>query len=66
MPTNAKTSRVGRPRLGDERIDVTLPRSVANQLRTFENLTGKYRTRIAANIITNVLADPEATQRFLH
>jgi hypothetical protein len=64
--TPGTQSRIGRPRVGDERIEVTLPKRVADQLRVFENVTGKYRTRIAATIITSVLADPEATQRFLH
>jgi hypothetical protein len=64
MPNGTK-SRIGRPRLGDERMELTLPKGIVDQLRRFENQTGKYRTRIAANILTGVLKDPEATQRFL-
>jgi hypothetical protein len=51
----AKRSRAGRPRLGDERLDITLPRAIFDKLRQVENETGKYRTRIAAEIIASAL-----------
>lgn len=43
---------VGRPRLGDCRIEVVVPQSVVNELLRREQRTGLYRTRIAANILS--------------
>jgi hypothetical protein len=44
-------SRVGRPRLGEYRLECMLPRAVLDALIERENESGVYRTRIAANVL---------------
>jgi hypothetical protein len=58
-------SRVGRPRLGDWRLETMLPRSVLDALVERENETGVYRTRIAANVLSE-WAKNSATARVVH
>jgi len=43
--------RKGRPRVGDVRIEITVPRAVFDLLLARENITNVYRTRIAADVL---------------
>jgi hypothetical protein len=45
----------GRPKLGDARIECVVPQAVFDALKARETLTGIYRTRIAAQILTTQL-----------
>lgn len=42
---------VGRPRVGDQRIEITVPRAVVDLLLERERVTNVYRTRIAADVL---------------
>jgi hypothetical protein len=42
---------VGRPRVGDQRIEITVPKAVVDLLLERERVTNVYRTRIAANVL---------------
>lgn len=42
---------VGRPRVGDCRIEFTIPRAVMQALIDREEKTKVYRTRLAANVL---------------
>jgi hypothetical protein len=44
--------RRGRPRLDTVRIECHVPRQVLNKLLEVESQTGKYRTRVAAGVLT--------------
>ncbi len=52
--------KIGRPRVGDERMKLTIPRNVFNRLRELETQTGEYRTAIARKIITQELMGADA------
>ena len=41
----------GRPRVGDLRIEVTIPQAVMQVLMAREAQTNTYRTRVAANVL---------------
>ena len=41
----------GRPRVGDARIEITVPRAVIELLLERERVTNIYRTRIAADVL---------------
>jgi hypothetical protein len=43
--------RPGRPRFGDVRIEITVPRAVIDLLLERERVTNVYRTRIAADVL---------------
>lgn len=45
----------GRPRVGDWRLETTLPRAVLDELLRREQQSGVYRTRIAAQILCDEL-----------
>jgi hypothetical protein len=47
-----------RPRLGDIRIELTLPREVYNRLLVLESMSGMSRTRVAASFIAQAVKDP--------
>jgi hypothetical protein len=47
MPLQGK----GRPRVGDARIEITVPRAVFDLLLERERVTDVYRTRIAADVL---------------
>ncbi len=47
--------KIGRPRVGDERMQLTIPRNVFDRLRELETQTGEYRTAIARKIIAQEL-----------
>jgi hypothetical protein len=47
--------RPGRPRLGDYRLEMTVPQAVLDRLEQLEAERGIYRTRIAAEILINEL-----------
>lgn len=70
MTTTPKTSQahsrvVGRPRLGDFRLETMLPLAVLDELVRVENESGVYRTRVAANILCE-WAKNNATARVVH
>jgi hypothetical protein len=45
--------RPGRPRLGDVRIEITVPKAVLDVLMAREQQTNVYRTRVACNVLCN-------------
>jgi hypothetical protein len=49
----------GRPRLGEFRLETILTQKVFEKLVQVEAETGVYRTRIAANVLSNWAALPE-------
>jgi hypothetical protein len=51
--TNANQRRRGRPKLGDVRIEVVVPKAVMTLMLQREAQTNVYRTRIAANVLCN-------------
>jgi hypothetical protein len=51
----SQTRRRGRPKLGDVRIECSIPREAFNRLKEQEKVTGDYYTRIAANILNRAL-----------
>ncbi len=53
-------SHPGRPRLGNVRVQFIVPQAVYEALKQQEVITGKYRTRIAADILTKQLVDINA------
>jgi hypothetical protein len=53
-----------RPRLGDIRIELTLPREVYNRLLVLESMSGMSRTRVAASFIAQAVKDPDVAARF--
>jgi hypothetical protein len=55
MTVTYKKRSVGRPRLGDCRIECVVPQAVMNELMKREKQGKGYRTRIAANILTKEL-----------
>jgi hypothetical protein len=57
--------RVGRPRLGDYRLETMLPIQVLNELVRVETESGVYRTRVAANVLLD-WAKNNATARVVH
>jgi hypothetical protein len=42
---------VGRPRVGDVRIELVVPKAVMDLILERERVTNVYRTRIAANVL---------------
>jgi hypothetical protein len=52
--------KIGRPRVGDERMQLTIPRTVFDRLRELETQTGEYRVTIARRIITQELLGADA------
>lgn len=63
MRRGGKRSGAGRPRLGDARIECIVSQSVLDALKTREAVTGIYRTRIAAEILTTELIGGLLRQR---
>jgi hypothetical protein len=45
----------GRPRLGEYRVECTVPRAVLDELLRREQATGQYRSRICADILCDEL-----------
>jgi len=55
QPYNGHGRARGRPRLGDVRLETIVPKAVWEELLRREAATGVYRTRVAANILTEEL-----------
>ena len=65
-PTQPTTRKRGRPRLGDWRLEITLPATVKHELLRREEATGLYRSRIAAAILTRELIGENASSGQQH
>jgi hypothetical protein len=52
-PAKSGVQVLGRPRLGIYRLQCVLPAQVLNELMRIENETDVYRTRIAANVLSD-------------
>jgi hypothetical protein len=54
---------IGRPKLGDYRLQAILPQFVLNELMRVENETEVYRSRVAANVLCEWAKKQQAGRR---
>ncbi len=57
---------VGRPRCGVYHLQTILPQNVLDELVRVENETDVYRTRIAANVLSNWAQQQSESRRLQH